>query len=132
MLAIAVLPASLMPTFGYMTRRPRAGWVLLMVMVVCSRWDWRCATGAESAPPPQLAGLHITGGNMEGKEVRFGVGESVLTAIVTSNTSTGSFNTMHGSFQPLGVLVPLVFMLLGEIVFGGLGAGCTASSRLRW
>ena len=60
---------------------------------------------------------------MEGKEVRFGVGESVLTAIVTSNTSTGSYNSMHDSFQPLGVLPPLVFMLLGEVVFGGLGAG---------
>jgi K+-transporting ATPase ATPase A chain len=60
---------------------------------------------------------------MEGKEVRFGVGESVLTAIVTSNTSTGSYNSMHDSFQPLGVLAPLVCMLLGEVVFGGLGAG---------
>jgi len=123
MLAIAVLPASLMITFGHMAHRPRAGWVLLMVMaalfivglVVCDR--------AETAPPPQLAGLHIVGGNMEGKEVRFGVGDSVLTAVVTSNTSTGSYNSMHDSFQPLGVLVPLVFMLLGEVVFGGLGTG---------
>jgi potassium-transporting ATPase potassium-binding subunit len=123
MLAIAVLPASLMITFGRMTNRPRAGWVLLMVMVslfllglvVC---DW-----AETAAPPQLAGLHLDGGNMEGKEVRFGVGESVLTAIVTSNTSTGSYNSMHDSYQPVGVLVPLIFMLLGEVVFGGLGAG---------
>ena len=55
--------------------------------------------------------------------MRFGVGESVLTAIVTSNTSTGSYNSMHDSFQPMGVLPPLVFMLLGEVVFGGLGAG---------
>ena len=123
MLAIAVLPASLMITFGHMTDKPRAGWVLLMVMlalfmvglVVC---DW-----AEMAPPSQLTGQHIVGANMEGKEVRFGVGESVLTAIVTSNTSTGSYNSMHDSFQPMGVLVPLVFMLLGEVVFGGLGAG---------
>jgi len=60
---------------------------------------------------------------MEGKEVRFGVGDSVLTAVVTSNTSTGSYNSMHDSFQPLGVLVPLVSMLLGEVVFGGLGTG---------
>jgi K+-transporting ATPase ATPase A chain len=60
---------------------------------------------------------------MEGKEVRFGVGESVLTAIVTSNTSTGSYNSMHDSYQPMGVVVPLIFMLLGEVVFGGLGAG---------
>ena len=123
MLAIAVLPASLMITFGQMTRRRRAGWTLLMVMlalflaglIVC---DW-----AESQPPPQLAGMHIKGGNMEGKEIRFGVGESVLTAIVTSNASTGSYNSMHDSFQALGVLPSLVAMLLGEVVFGGLGTG---------
>jgi K+-transporting ATPase ATPase A chain len=75
------------------------------------------------SPPPQLAGLHIAGANMEGKEVRFGVGESTLTAIVTSNTSTGSYNSMHDSYQPLGAAVPLIFLLLGEVVFGGLGAG---------
>ena len=123
MLAIAVLPASLMVTFGHLTKRPAAGWVLLMVMVglfvgglvVC---DW-----AEAASPPQLAGLHLVGGNMEGKEVRFGVGDSVLTALVTSNTSTGSYNSLHDSYQPLGVLVPLAFMQLGEVVFGGLGSG---------
>jgi K+-transporting ATPase ATPase A chain len=60
---------------------------------------------------------------MEGKEVRFGIGESVLTTVVTSNTSTGSYNAMQDSYQPLGVLVPLTFLLLGEVVFGGLGAG---------
>jgi K+-transporting ATPase A subunit len=89
--------------------------LFLVGLVVCDR--------AEMAPPPQLAGLHIVGPNMEGKEVRFGVGESVLTAIVTSNASTGSYNSIHDSFQPMGVLAPLVFMLLGEVVFGGLGAG---------
>ncbi len=89
--------------------------LFIVGLMVCDR--------AETAPPPQLAGLHIFGGNMEGKEVRFGVGDSVLTAVVTSNTSTGSYNSMHDSYQPLGVLAPLVFMLLGEVVFGGLGAG---------
>jgi K+-transporting ATPase ATPase A chain len=123
MLAITVLPASLMITFGHMTRRPRAGWVLLMVMVALFLVGLVVCDWAESAPPLQLAGLHIAGGNMEGKEVRFGVGESVLTAIVTSNTSTGSYNSMHDSYQPMGVVVPLIFMLLGEVVFGGLGAG---------
>ncbi|MGP0072443.1 MAG: potassium-transporting ATPase subunit KdpA [Bryobacteraceae bacterium] len=123
MLAIAVLPASLMITFGHMTHRPRAGWTLLAVMIALFMVGLIVCDWAESQAPPQLAGLHITGGNMEGKEVRFGVGESVLTAIVTSNTSTGSYNSMHDSFQPLGVLPPLVFMLLGEVVFGGLGAG---------
>jgi potassium-transporting ATPase potassium-binding subunit len=123
MLAIAVLPASLMITFGHMTGRPAAGWLLLMVMVTLFMIGLVVCDRAEMAPPPQLAGLHIVGGNMEGKEVRFGVGESVLTAIVTSNTSTGSYNSMHDSYQPMGVLVPLVFMLLGEVVFGGLGTG---------
>jgi potassium-transporting ATPase potassium-binding subunit len=102
MLAIAVLPASLMITFGHMTHRPRAGWVLLMVMVALFLVGLAVCDWAEMASPPQLAGLHIVGANMEGKEVRFGVGESVLTAIVTSNTSTGSYNSMHDSYQPLG------------------------------
>jgi K+-transporting ATPase ATPase A chain len=60
---------------------------------------------------------------MEGKEVRFGIGDSVLAAVVTSNGATGSYNSMHDSYRPLGVLVPLVNMLLGEVVFGGLGTG---------
>jgi K+-transporting ATPase ATPase A chain len=123
LLAMAVLPASLMITFGRITRRPRAGWVLLMVMVALFIVGLVVCDRAETAPPPQLAGLRIVGGNMEGKEVRFGVGDSVLTAVVTSNTATGSYNSMHDSYQPLGVLVPLVFMLLGEVVFGGLGTG---------
>jgi len=123
MLAIAVLPASLMITFGHMVHRPRAGWLLLMVMIALFLVGLAVCDWAEASPPPQLAGLHIVGGNMEGKEVRFGVGESVLTAIVTSNTSTGSYNSMHDSFQPVGVLAPLVSMLLGEVVFGGLGVG---------
>jgi len=123
MLAIAVLPASLMITFGRVTRRPRAGWTLLIVMVALFLVGLVVCDRAESAPPRQLAGLHIAGGNMEGKEVRFGVGDSVLTAVVTSNTSTGSYNSMHDSYQPLGVMVPLVYMLVGEVVFGGLGAG---------
>jgi K+-transporting ATPase ATPase A chain len=123
MLAIVVLPASLMITFGRMTRRPRAGWVLLVVMVLLFVAGLAVCDWAEAQPPPQLAGLHIEGGNMEGKDVRFGVGESVLTAVVTSNASTGSYNSMHGSYQPVGVAVPLIFMLMGEVVFGGLGVG---------
>jgi len=123
MLAIAVLPASLTITFGHMTGRPRAGWVLLAVMVVLFIGGLALCDFAESATPPQLAGLHLSGGNMEGKEVRFGIGGSVLAAVVTSNGATGSYNSMHGSYQPLGVLVPLVNMLLGEVVFGGLGTG---------
>ena len=78
---------------------------------------------AEADVPPQLSHLHVSGGNMEGKEVRFGIGSSVLAAVVTSNGATGSYNSMHDSYQPLGVLVPLVNMLLGEVIFGGLGTG---------
>jgi K+-transporting ATPase ATPase A chain len=122
MLAIAVLPAALMITFGQMTGRRRAGWVLLMVMVALFLVGLVVCDRAEIVAP-QMAGLHIAGPNMEGKEVRFGVGESVLTTIVTSNASTGSYNSMQDSFQPMGILPPLVFMLLGEVVFGGLGAG---------
>jgi K+-transporting ATPase ATPase A chain len=123
MLATAVLPASLMITLGRVTRRRRTGWVLLIVMVVLFVVGLAISDRAESAPPPQLASLHLVGGNMEGKEVRFGVGDSVLTAIVTSNTSIGSYNSVHDSYDPLGVLPPLAFMLLGEPLFGGLGTG---------
>ena len=123
LLAIAVLPASLMITFGHMAGKPRAGWVLLIVMIVLFVGGLALCDWAESAAPPQLTGLNITGGNMEGKEVRFGIGGSVLNAIVTSNTSTGSYNSMVDSYQPLGVLGPLVLLLLGEVVFGGLGTG---------
>jgi K+-transporting ATPase ATPase A chain len=123
LLAISVLPASLTVTFGHMTGRPRAGWVLLAVMVVVFVGGLALCDFAEAATPPQLADLHVSGGNMEGKEVRFGIGGSVLAAVVTSNGATGSYNSMHGSYQPLGVVVPLVNMLLGEVVFGGLGSG---------
>jgi len=123
LLAIAVLPASLMITLGHVTRRPRAGWTLLGVMVVLFLAGLFVCDWAETAPAAQLAGMHISGGNMEGKEVRFGPGSSILTAVVTSNTSTGSYNSMHDSYQPMSVLVLLVNMLLGEVIFGGLGAG---------
>jgi K+-transporting ATPase ATPase A chain len=123
MLAIVVLPASLMITFGRLAGRPRAGWTLLIVMIALFIPGLAVCHWAETTPPPQLAGLHLAGGNMEGKEVRFGFGETVLTTVVTSNTSTGSYNSMIDSWQPLGVAVPLTFLLLGEVVFGGLGAG---------
>jgi K+-transporting ATPase ATPase A chain len=123
LLAIAVIPASLPITFGHLAGRPRAGWVLLGVMVVLFVAGLVVCDRAESAPPPRLAGLGVDGGNMEGKEQRFGVGDSVLAAVVTSNGATGTYNSMLDSYQPLGVLVPLVNMLLGEVVFGGLGTG---------
>ena len=123
LLAIAVLPASFPITFGAMVGRPRAGWALLAVMIVLFVAGLAVCDLAERDVPPQLVGLGVSGGNMEGKEVRFGVGGSVLAAVVTSNGATGSYNAMHDSFTPLGVLVPLVNMLLGEVTFGGLGTG---------
>jgi K+-transporting ATPase ATPase A chain len=126
LLAIAVLPAALVVTLGEMTGRRRAGWALLGVMAVLFVGGlWVCDL-AEAAPPPHLSPAHLVGGNMEGKEVRFGVADSVLTAVVTSNGATGSYNSMHDSYQASGVAVPLVNMLLGEIIFGGLGTGIYA------
>jgi len=123
LLAIAVLPASLPVTFGHMVRRPRAGWLLLAVMVVLFVAGLIVCDRAEQAVPPRLADLGVADGNMEGKEVRFGVASSVLAAVVTSNGATGSYNSMHDSYQPLSVLVLLMNMLMGEVVFGGLGTG---------
>lgn len=126
LLAIAVVPASLTVTFGRMTGFPRAGWMLLAVMIVLFASGLAICDLAEAGTPPQLSGLHASGANMEGKEVRFGVGDSALTAVVTSNGATGSYNSMLDSWRPAGILVPLVNMLLGEIVFGGLGTGLSS------
>jgi K+-transporting ATPase ATPase A chain len=123
LLAIAAIPAALPITFGRMVGRPRAGWLLLGVMVILFVAGLAVCDRAEQALPARLADLGVAGGNMEGKEVRFGIGGSVLAAVVTSNCATGSYNSMHGSYHPIGVLVLLVNMLLGELVFGGLGTG---------
>jgi K+-transporting ATPase ATPase A chain len=123
LLAIAVLPASLTITFGSVTGRPRAGSLLLAVMLALFTAGLLLCDFAENAAPRRLAHLNVSGGNMEGKETRFGVGGSVLATVVTSNGATGSYNSMIGSYEPLGVAVPLMNMLLGEVVFGGLGTG---------
>jgi K+-transporting ATPase ATPase A chain len=122
LLAIVVVPAALTHTFGRMVGRPRDGWVLFWTMTALFIAGLVACNFAESTTHPAFA-RDIVGGNMEGKEVRFGVGGSALAAEVTSNTSTGSYNAMDDSFQPLGVAVPLVNMLLGEIIYGGLGGG---------
>ena len=130
MLAIAVLPASLTYTFGRMTGRPRQGWVLFAVMLMLfvagllachfaeQRGHLLVREGVDHAASPLQAG-----GNMEGKEVRFGIGGSVLAAVTTSNGATGSYNSMHDSYTPVAGLVTMVNMLLGEVAFGGLGTG---------
>ncbi len=122
MLAIVVLPAAFTHTFGRMTGRPRDGWVIFWTMTALFIAGYFVCGWAEGHVHPALAHL-VGGGNLEGKETRFGVGGSTLAAVVTSNGATGSYNAMHDSFQPLGVLVPLLNMLLGEIVYGGLGTG---------
>ena len=122
LLAIVVIPAAFTHTFGRMVGRPRDGWVLFWTMTVLFVAGLLVCNWAESSAYAAVAD-GITAGNMEGKEVRFGVGGSALAAIATSNGATGSYNSMHDSFQPLGVAVPLVNMLLGEIAYGGLGTG---------
>jgi len=130
MLAIAVLPAAFTHTYGVMIGRPRHGWVLYGVMVFLFTGGLLICGWAEQRGNPLLpgvlnihAGARQAGGNMEGKEVRFGITSSVLAAVTTSNGATGSYNSMHDSYMPIGGMVPLVNMLLGEIVFGGLGTG---------
>jgi potassium-transporting ATPase potassium-binding subunit len=119
LLAIVVIPAAFTHTFGRMVGRPRDGWVIFWTMTTLFIAGLIVCNFAEST----TTGRDLIGGNMEGKEVRFGVNGSALAAVVTSNGATGSYNSMHDSFQPLGVLVPLVNMLLGEIIYGGLGTG---------
>lgn len=132
MLAIVVLSASLTNVFGRMIERPRQGWVLYRVMVFLFVMGLLLAGWAEQSKSFRIARVpsistgassQQSGGNMEGKEVRFGIGQSVLTAITTSNTSTGSVNSMHDSYTPLGGMIPLGSMMIGDIVFGGLGGG---------
>lgn len=130
MLAIVVVPAAFTYTFGRMVRRQQQGWLLYGVMVVLFTAGLLLCGWAEQDGNPRLedAGATLSreehpGGNMEGKEVRFGIGGSVLGAITTSNGATGSYNSMHDSYTPLGGLVPLANMLLGEMIFGGLGTG---------
>ena len=129
MLAIVLLPASFTNTFGRMVGQPRQGWLLYSVMVLLFGCGLVFVHHFEERGVPHLSSVdsrdsHVqSGGNMEGKEVRFGVGGSTLTAVVTSNTATGSNNSMHDSYTSLGGMVLLVNMLLGELIFGGLGTG---------
>ncbi|HTS89228.1 MAG TPA: potassium-transporting ATPase subunit KdpA [Gemmatimonadales bacterium] len=131
MLAILLIPAALCYTFGRMVRDTRQGWALLAAMtVVFVALLIPCAL-AEATHHPALAPLGIDqtasalapGGNMEGKEVRFGVANSALWATATTAASNGSVNSMHDSFMPLGGFVPLLMIQLGEIIYGGVGSG---------
>ena len=119
LLAIVVIPAAFTHTFGRMVNRRRDGWIIFWAMTALFVAGLVVLGSAEETVHPAIA-QQIAGGNMEGKEVRFGVGGSALAAAVTSNGATGSSNYANDSLQPLGVIVPLVNMLLGEIVYAGL------------
>ncbi len=129
MLAIVLLPAAFTNTFGRMVGQPRQGWLLYGVMLLLFVSGLVFVHHFEQRGIPHIANVGFrngrlqSGGNMEGKEVRFGIGASTLTAVVTSNTATGSSNSMDDSYTSLGGMVLLVNMLLGELVFGGLGTG---------
>ncbi len=121
---ILVIPFSLTATFGVLVGDRRQGWAIMSAMALIFVLAAGTAIMAESASSPLLpAGLDQALGNMEGKEVRFGAGGGGLFAAVTTATSTGAVNAMHDSLTPIGGLVPLFLMLLGEITPGGVGAG---------
>jgi K+-transporting ATPase ATPase A chain len=131
MFALLVIPASLCVTFGKMVGDRKQGWAILAAMfIIFLPLLWLCVS-QEQGPNPALSNLPIdhmpsalqAGGNMEGKEVRFGITSSALWATATTAASNGSVNAMHDSFTPLGGLVPMWLMQLGEIVFGGVGSG---------
>lgn len=135
MLAIFLIPAALTATLGRLTGDPRQGWALLASMVIPFVLFAVLAISAEQGGNPVLTaagadqtvvtepGLEQPGGNLEGKENRFGIADSALFAAVTTGASCGAVNAMHDSFTPLGGLVPLALIQLGEVVFGGVGSG---------
>jgi K+-transporting ATPase ATPase A chain len=123
--AILSIDAALTYTFGQMAGNTRQGWAFFAVMSIIFLAGVCFTYWAEARPNPALAGLHIDQalGNLEGKETRFGVAASSLFAVATTATSCGAVNAMHDSFTALGGMVPLIFMDLGEIIFGGAGSG---------
>ena len=130
-LLIFALPGGLAYTFGHMVRDTRQGWALFAAMSVMFLIGVFVAYPAEQSGNPLLARLGVNqvatagqpGGNMEGKEVRFGIAQSALFATVTTDASCGAVNSMHDSYTPLGGLVPLFNIQTGEVIFGGVGAG---------
>ena len=129
MLAIFAIAAGLTVTMGHMTHSPRHGWAVFAAMGILFFAGVTTAYWAEARGNPLMHGVAQqtsatqAGGNMEGKEVRFGIANSALFATVTTDASCGAVNGMHDSFTPLGGMVPMVNIMLGEIIFGGAGAG---------
>lgn len=131
MLSILLIPAALCYTYGKMVGDTRQGWALLVTMTLILGLMLGVAVWSEQRGNPALTTLGVdqqasslqAGGNMEGKDVRFGIVNSALWATVTTAASNGSVNSMHDSFTPLGGLVPMWMMQLGEVIFGGVGSG---------
>ncbi len=134
MLSIFAIPAGLVYFFGKMAHDTKQGWAIFSAMSLIFLVGAFIAFGAEQAGNPQLTALGVNqtasewalaqpGGNMEGKEMRFGIGSSTLFATVTTDASCGAINSWHDSYTPIGGLVPLVNIELGEIIFGGVGSG---------
>jgi potassium-transporting ATPase potassium-binding subunit len=123
LLLIFSLGAGLTYMYGKMVKDTRQGWAIFATMAILFFVGFTVAYWAEAAGNPIVHQMGVAGGNMEGKECRFGVSASSLFATVTTDTSCGAVNSMHDSFMPLGGLIPLVDMQLGEIVFGGVGSG---------
>jgi len=128
-ISIFLIGAGLTYTLGRMTGSPGHGWAVFAAMYILFAAGFATTYWAESHPHPLIHGAQQTrtatapGGNMEGKEVRNGIAESTLFATVTTDASCGAVNSMHDSFTPLGGMVPLVNIMLGEVVFGGVGSG---------
>ena len=131
MLSIFLIPAGLVFAFGRMVGDMRQGWAVLAAMTLLFVVSVMIVTPPEQLGNPQLAALGVDqaqstlqpGGNMEGKEARFGINATTLFAAITTAASCGAVNGMHDSFMPLGGAVPMVLMQLGEVVFGGVGSG---------
>lgn len=131
LLSILAIPAGLFYMFGKMVSDTKQGWVLWIASLILLLAGIAIALPAEQVGNPRFTPLDVNqqatstqpGGNMEGKEVRYGITDSVLFAVVTTDTSCGAVNSFHDSYTPLGGLVPLTNIALGEIVFGGVGSG---------
>jgi len=131
MLAILLVPAALCYTFGKMVGDTRKGWAILAAMTIIFAACLTVTVWAEQRGNPAMTELGVdqtasdlqSGGNMEGKEARFGIADSALWATATTSASNGSVNSMHDSYTPLGGLVPMWLMELGEVVYGGVGSG---------
>ncbi len=130
-LAILLIPAALCYTFGFMVKDRRQGWAILAAMLVIfipcifltAHFEQKGNPLFSSLGIDQKASAFQSGGNMEGKEARFGIADSAIWAVATTSASNGSVNAMHDSYMPLGGLVPLWLMELGEVIFGGVGSG---------